>query len=489
MNIEYVKKIIFLIEVIQLPLVGFIAILFFKAHNEILRPEKYSSGIGYGFSANFLYLLCSVLLDLNEDTIVFIRSQEGISWIENIRDGFGLLVSFCFISSFTVWLKERTKNNRIVHLCDVYKIFVSIPLLVFLFLLKSNYIITPHYVPVITDLVYSFISLTGIIIIFYKSKRSMKSSQYMIIGFIFWDLLQLLTIGTKYSNTEEMYVSFMLIGFISSLIAKALILYGSARWYVDYAINAAQDARSYDNLLKHILHDIHVPLDDLNQALGEFKIGIKLSNKDKLVQSGKENIKVLESNYARIRAIINLSRVEYNLQKEHDDDTNLETIQSVNVNDLIELSVRRIKNKLKREKKIKGVKFDPVYEKDTVVDCRKSDIQIIIDHILLNAYEAYPENKQRKIICISSSIIEKDELVLVTIQDFGTGIEEKNIDKIWEEGFSTKDKPTSIKGQGLSTVKRIVEKSDYLDIKCESPTFYDGKPVTGTKFYIYFKIN
>ena len=64
------------------------------------------------------------------------------------------------------------------------------------------------------------------------------------------------------------------------------------------------------------------------------------------------------------------------------------------------------------------------------------------------------------------------------IEDFGEGIEQKNIDKIFEPFFTTKDE--SGIGIGLSLTKDIIEKDFKGSIEAESEI---GK---GTRFVIKF---
>ncbi len=109
---------------------------------------------------------------------------------------------------------------------------------------------------------------------------------------------------------------------------------------------------------------------------------------------------------------------------------------------------------------------------DEIANSCPSDITIIKDfenslnYVLSNEEELYRAFYN---ICINAkeSISNKGEIeistlnqgnnVIVTIKDNGIGISETDISKIFDLGFSTKNKPTE-SGIGLSIVKNIIEK-------------------------------
>ncbi|KYD24645.1 hypothetical protein B4110_0654 [Parageobacillus toebii] len=75
------------------------------------------------------------------------------------------------------------------------------------------------------------------------------------------------------------------------------------------------------------------------------------------------------------------------------------------------------------------------------------------------------------------SIEQNEEICSLSVEDNGQGIDEKHLDRIFEEGFSTKSE--NGRGIGLYLVKHIVEKGKgHIDVQSEK-----GK---GTIFTITF---
>ena len=108
-------------------------------------------------------------------------------------------------------------------------------------------------------------------------------------------------------------------------------------------------------------------------------------------------------------------------------------------------------------------------------------IQQVFVNILLNAVDAIMESKtknENKRISVESSL--EDDEVILTFEDTGPGIEQKNLSKIFEPFFTTKEQG---KGTGLGLwVSYGIVKSFRGDIKVKSKS---GK---GTTFIINLPI-
>lgn len=88
----------------------------------------------------------------------------------------------------------------------------------------------------------------------------------------------------------------------------------------------------------------------------------------------------------------------------------------------------------------------------------------VIQNIVLNSRDAMPEGGVIEVICKNVADISKENISLpaqkyikITIEDTGTGIPEKYLDKIFDPYFSTKQKGS---GLGLSICHSIVSKHD-----------------------------
>lgn len=89
-------------------------------------------------------------------------------------------------------------------------------------------------------------------------------------------------------------------------------------------------------------------------------------------------------------------------------------------------------------------------EIESVMD--RTQLIRIITNLVKNAIQAIPKNKENKEVLVS---VEKNHKnVLITVSDNGVGIESKNIERIFEPKFTTKN---SGMGLGLGIIKNIIE--------------------------------
>ncbi len=106
----------------------------------------------------------------------------------------------------------------------------------------------------------------------------------------------------------------------------------------------------------------------------------------------------------------------------------------------------------------------------------ESQLEQVIMNLLLNAMDAVKANGE---IIIKTGLSEKDDRgkqnVLLEIHDTGCGIEEENLEKIFNPFYTTK--PDGV-GLGLSISSRLIEENGGM-IKAES------KPGKGTKFVLH----
>jgi C4-dicarboxylate-specific signal transduction histidine kinase len=101
---------------------------------------------------------------------------------------------------------------------------------------------------------------------------------------------------------------------------------------------------------------------------------------------------------------------------------------------------------------------------------RKTDFSIVMLSILQNAAEAMTESEERHVTIKTSS---GEDVVLVTVQDSGCGISEKERERMYELCYTTKkhganrDEPLRHAGLGLCLVSLVLEKYEG-SIVCES---------------------
>ena len=81
----------------------------------------------------------------------------------------------------------------------------------------------------------------------------------------------------------------------------------------------------------------------------------------------------------------------------------------------------------------------------------KTQLIRVVTNLVKNAIQAIPENQTPKVVI---NVATKNNNVVITVADNGSGILEENLDKVFEPKFTTK---TSGMGLGLAMVKNIVE--------------------------------
>ncbi len=116
------------------------------------------------------------------------------------------------------------------------------------------------------------------------------------------------------------------------------------------------------------------------------------------------------------------------------------------------------------------------------IEADKGQLNQVISNLVINADYAMPEGGEIKVWAENIDFVEKDSLPLregryvrITIEDHGTGISEKHLQKIFDPYFTTKQKGS---GLGLASTYSIVKKHDgYITVESEIGV--------GTTFYIY----
>ncbi|QOG12727.1 ATP-binding protein [Arcobacter sp. FWKO B] len=115
-------------------------------------------------------------------------------------------------------------------------------------------------------------------------------------------------------------------------------------------------------------------------------------------------------------------------------------------------------------------------------------IQAILK-ILQNAIEAILKDTSThdKVIVINTEL--KDNCLNISIQDSANGIDENNIDKVFDPYFTTKHKSQGV-GLGLYVTYQIVTHHFNGTIKVTNSTFtYQGREISGAKFDISIPLN
>jgi len=117
-----------------------------------------------------------------------------------------------------------------------------------------------------------------------------------------------------------------------------------------------------------------------------------------------------------------------------------------------------------------------------LVDADRGQLNQVISNLIINAVQAMPEGGKIKVLAENINVTEGDSLPLqegryvkITVEDRGTGISQKHLQKIFDPYFTTKQKGN---GLGLATTYSIIKKHDgHITVESEIEI--------GTTFHIY----
>ena len=122
-----------------------------------------------------------------------------------------------------------------------------------------------------------------------------------------------------------------------------------------------------------------------------------------------------------------------------------------------------------------NIQFHTHFSNIPPIHCESNQLKQVFINIIKNAIEAMPTGG---FIDITTELF-FDNHVLISIQDYGTGISEAVLDKLGEPFYTTKEKGT---GLGLMVTYKIIEEhAGWIEVASE-----EGK---GTLFQIYLPIN
>ena len=132
-------------------------------------------------------------------------------------------------------------------------------------------------------------------------------------------------------------------------------------------------------------------------------------------------------------------------------------------------------------KNMQNVKFQTSFSKiDCFINMDRDKLIIAFRNLIKNAIEAMDNNNKESLIYLSSyhEVLDGNEFFTVSITDTGNGIEKKDLKRIFEPYFTSKDKGTGI---GLAIVEKIInEHNGRIDV--------DSMINEGTTFFVRFEV-
>ena len=131
-------------------------------------------------------------------------------------------------------------------------------------------------------------------------------------------------------------------------------------------------------------------------------------------------------------------------------------------------------------KNTQNINFQTSFSKiDCFINMDRDKLIIAFRNLIKNAIEAMDNNNKESLIYLSSyhEVLDSQEFFTISITDTGNGIEKKDLKKIFEPYFTSKDKGTGI---GLAIVEKIInEHNGRIDV--------DSIIGEGTTFFVRFE--
>lgn len=211
-------------------------------------------------------------------------------------------------------------------------------------------------------------------------------------------------------------------------------------------INAEKMA-SLGQLIASVAHEINTPLASIS---ANNEIVKKIFDKNDL--NGTKEI-LTELNSIDTEAIKRINNLVQSLKRfvRLDEDV----LQSANINQELDLTLNLLRHAIK-----KGINIIKNYGDIGEIKCYPNMLNQVFLNILMNAIQSLEKKAQKfgefeQNIEISTEIA--GDFLEIKIKDNGLGIEEKNKQKIFQAGFTTK-KVGEGTGLGLAICKKIIEK-------------------------------
>lgn len=235
------------------------------------------------------------------------------------------------------------------------------------------------------------------------------------------------------------------------------------------------------------------------------KLALQNENLEKIVEARTKELKILQLNQlTRIAPLLDLGKLSAGLihdvreplavlscilqdAKENNNviiDLNQAFLAIDKIDDLSKMSACKLFNKPETEifslnqeikklislfeykSRLKKVKIIFETNKEFELHADRSKLNQVMANLVLNALEAYDFiESSEKFIFIK--LIKKSRSLLVKIKDYGVGIEQENLTRIFEPNFSSKDNKKSL-GFGLYVSQEVMEKVYDSQIRVES---------------------
>ena len=369
-------------------------------------------------------------------SLLFIASYSKLFEINPIFQEIGLIAASLSAIVFALGFYEGDFFPKI----NDFKHLLLNTLLLNIVILTAFY----HY------LLFEYLPYTIIYIILFTSVifNPKKGSRPILIYVIGWSIFcfVLFVLDFKSFYIQKEYIDIVLLAFAieavlftMSVAYKYNTLQNQSDSYEDVILQQSKLVKSGE-MIANITHQFRQPLNNLSYILMNIKKRFENKKLDELyfekkVSQANEQLQFLSKTIEDFKSFYTPTKKKENFS----------------IKEAINSSYTILSADLEK----KNIKFEIEFKtnEDICIYGIKNELSQVILSIIANAADALKNKEEPQIkVTVSSD----DALVLVSIEDNAGGIKKKNLDKIFEPYFSTKD---SGMGIGLYLVKLIIEKS------------------------------
>lgn len=221
--------------------------------------------------------------------------------------------------------------------------------------------------------------------------------------------------------------------------------------YQNQLLTQKSELESLGKMASSVVNEINQPLSGISMIIDNILLRLSKDIIDK--EYIEEKCQQVFKDIDRIKIYLSQISIFNSSQNESCD-------ASVNVNNVVQDAVNLMKKQYKNSNVDIQLKVDP----DSLYICgNKYKLQKVIVDILNNSYESIGEKLKRSNshesmedkIQVKTKLVENE--VVVSIKDFGEGIDPRNLNSIFEPFYSTKQEKTN-SGLSLYVSKNIVQK-------------------------------
>lgn len=277
-----------------------------------------------------------------------------------------------------------------------------------------------------------------------------------------------------------------MVAFILGFAAKGAILFGTTSLIVasaaalTYSIAEQRRTRELTVTIDRLAHELGTPIAEIHNGLVALSVARKA---DMQIMLDK-----LQNAAARAVAIVGASPFAASPSESSASSSsvagltdNFNKTQTVNLNTMVEIAQSSVK-----ATRVEKVTYQHRYSSRCCVECRPAELVQILVNILRNSHDALKYSRGTiKIHTINERCHDGEALtyphgkIKLIVQDNGEGVRQELIEKIFEEGYSTR-RGTG-RGFGLAITKKLVEKHRGTIEVHSPPTYGSSSEREGTE--------